>query len=249
MHLEDLAVGVERDLGAGALRLADRLELGGGLAALVPLVVDLAVAAHLDLEPFAQRVDARHADAVQAAGNLVAVVVELAAGVQHGQHDLDGRLLLRRVHVHGNAAAVVVDRHRPVGVDDHLDVLAVAGQRLVDGVVDDLVDAVMQAAHAGVADVHRGALADRVHAVEDRDRFGVVLVTAAPCSGAAVGKLSAFGSTFPTASGTTWVGAFGDSCDSDLSVIFCCFDMRNQPSNDVGKCIRVSLSTRKWFIV
>ena len=52
--------------------------------------------------------------------------------------------------------------------------VAVAGQRLVDGVVDDLVDQVVQAALAGGADVHAGALADRVETLEDGDRAGVV---------------------------------------------------------------------------
>ena len=52
-----------------------------GLALLVILPPDLAVAADLGLEPLRQRVDDRHADAVQAAGDLVGVVVELAAGV------------------------------------------------------------------------------------------------------------------------------------------------------------------------
>jgi hypothetical protein len=51
------------------------------------------------------------ADAVQAAGDLVAVVVELAAGVQDGEHDL-GRRTAALVHVHRNAAAVVDDRDR-----------------------------------------------------------------------------------------------------------------------------------------
>ena len=49
--------------------------------------------------------------------------------------------------------------------------VAVAGQRLVDGVVDDLVDEVVQAALTGGADVHAGALADGVETLEDGDRL------------------------------------------------------------------------------
>jgi two-component system cell cycle sensor histidine kinase/response regulator CckA len=70
-----------------------------------------------------------------------------------------------------DAAAVVDDRDRVVGVergDD--DVVAVAGQRLVDGVVDDLEHHVVQAgAVVGVADVHAGPLAHRLQALEDLD--------------------------------------------------------------------------------
>ena len=52
----------------------------------------------------------------------------------------------------------------------------VAGQRLVDGVVDDFVDHVMQAGDViGVADVHARALADGVEAFENFDVFGGVV--------------------------------------------------------------------------
>ena len=54
------------------------------------------------------------------------------------------------------------------------DLGAEAGERLVDGVVDDLVDEVVQAHHAGRADVHARALADRLEALEDGDVLRVV---------------------------------------------------------------------------
>ena len=171
-------VGPERDLGAAALsscRSTSRSAMRG--AALVALLVHLAVAPDLELEPLGQRVDHRHADAVQAAGDLVAVVVELAAGVQHGQHDL-GRRLAALVQIDRNAAAVVDDRDRVVDVDRDVDLVAVAGQRLVDRVVDDLVDEVVQAGRAGRPDVHRGPLADRLEALEDLDLVGAVVVDA-----------------------------------------------------------------------
>ena len=123
------------------------LEVGDRSAALVALLVDLAVAPDLEVEPLGQRVDDRHADAVQAARHLVAVVVELAAGVQHGQHDFGGRLAAL-VPVDGNAAAVVDDGDRVVDVDRDVDLIAEAGQRLVDRVVDDLVDEMVQSRRA-----------------------------------------------------------------------------------------------------
>ena len=54
-----------------------------------------------------------------------------------------------------------------------------AGQNLVDGVVDDLVDHVVQArAVVGVADVHAGPLADRVEPLQHLDAVGAVVVGA-----------------------------------------------------------------------
>ena len=54
------------------------------------------------------------------------------------------------------------------------DPVAVPGQRLVDGVVDDLADQVVQTALTGGPDVHTGALADRVEPFEHLDRARVV---------------------------------------------------------------------------
>ena len=89
-------------------------------AALVGLLVDLLVAPDLQLEPLRQRVDHRDADAVQAARDLVAVVVELAASVQHREHDF-GRRLAALVHDRRGCRAVVDNRDRVVDVDRDVD--------------------------------------------------------------------------------------------------------------------------------
>ena len=63
----------------------------------------------------------------------------------------------------------------PSGIERDGHRRGVPGERLVDRVVDDLVDHVMQArAVIGVADIHAGPLAHRVEAFEDLDRLGVV---------------------------------------------------------------------------
>src|SRR5207247_10457716 len=138
----------------------------------------LAFPANLDLEPLAERVHDGDADTVQAAGDLVGGVLELAAGVQHRQHDLGRRLAALLVGVDRNAATVVSDGAGAVGVQDDLDVVAIAGQRLVDGVVDRLVHEVVQAVGARVADVHRRALADGLEPLEDLDVAGGVVLGA-----------------------------------------------------------------------
>ena len=83
------------------------------------------------------------------------------------------------VDVGRDAAAVVAHRAGAVGIERHGDFGGVAGQRLVDRVVDDLVDHVVQAgAVVGVADVHARPLAHRIEALEDLDRLGVVVGSA-----------------------------------------------------------------------
>jgi hypothetical protein len=103
----------------------------------------LAVAPDFQIETLRQRVHDRHADAVQAAGDLVGRVLELAAGMQHCEHDLGGRLAAL-VPIDRNPAAVIDDRDRVVDVDRDVDLIAEPGQRFVDRVVHDLVDEMMQ---------------------------------------------------------------------------------------------------------
>ena len=71
-----------------------------------------------------------------------------------------------------------IDGDRAVDVDRDVDLIAEAGQRLVDRVVDDLVDQVMQAGGPGRADVHRRPLADGLEPFEDLDLVGAVVVVA-----------------------------------------------------------------------
>ena len=175
--LENLVVGEEGDLRSGTLCLADILDLRHGLAAFVALVVDATPAAHFDLHPFAQRVHTGHAYAMEAARDLVAVVVKLAARVKDRHHDFQRRLLLRRVDVHGDATSVVDDRDRTVRIEDNLDVAAVSRQRLVHAVVDHLEYAVVKTPGPGIADVHGRAFSHGIHAPQHGDRLRIVRAT------------------------------------------------------------------------
>ncbi len=144
-RVEVLRIGPEAHAGAG-VALADRADhfqvggleaVGEGHAVLVAVTLDL------DLDLVGQGVDHRDAHAVQAAGELVVLVGELAAGVQLGEDQLDAGDAFFRVDVHRHAAAVVDHFQRVVGVEDHLDGLGVAGQRFVDAVVDDFLGQVV----------------------------------------------------------------------------------------------------------
>jgi hypothetical protein len=55
-----------------------------------------------------------------------------------------------------------------------LDLGAITSERLIDCVIDDLIDKVVEAAFTGRADVHSWALADCLKPLEDGDRRGVV---------------------------------------------------------------------------
>jgi hypothetical protein len=64
---------------------------------------------------------------------------------------------------------------------------AVTSERLIDCVIDDLIDEVVEAAFTGRADIHTRALADRLEALEDGDRRGVIALLLL-CHLASVGK-------------------------------------------------------------
>jgi hypothetical protein len=108
-------------------------------------------------------------------------MVELAAGVQHGHHDL-GRAHSALVHVHGDAATIVPDAATAVRAQNDEDVLAVARQVLVDRVVDAFPYQVMQRrAVVDVPDVHAGTFAHGLETFEHRDVFGTVACRGCCC--------------------------------------------------------------------
>jgi hypothetical protein len=88
------------------------------------------------------------------------------------------------VLIDGNAAAVVDDGDRAVDVDRDVDLIAEAGQRFVDRVVDDFVDEVVQPAGRSTRCTSPAACG-RLRALEDLDLVGAV-VFAAPLAAVAV---------------------------------------------------------------
>ena len=168
---EDLRVGLEADARAAAVvDIADFLQPALGRAAREDLAIELAPARHLDLKRFRQRIDHRHADAVQAAGGVVDPGVELSAGVEGGHDHLQRRLVLELgMRIDRNAAAVVGDGDEPVGFDLDLDPARVTGDRLVHAVVDDLGEEMVQALLVGAADIHARPPAHRLQPLQHLD--------------------------------------------------------------------------------
>ncbi len=133
--------GLKVTLVPGALScLAGTDQRSFGLAGRVLLRPRVAFAPDLEIQLFGEGIHAAHADAMQAAGDFVAVGIEFAAGVEFGHDDLSGGDAFLLVDADRNAAAVIFHGHRVIIADDHLDMGGIAGERFVDGIVDDLVD-------------------------------------------------------------------------------------------------------------
>ena len=97
--------------------------------------------------------------------------------MENGEHDFDGRFLLRFVHVHRNAATVINDSNRIANMDDDVNVFAVPGQCFVNGVIHDLVHEMVQPALAGIANVHRRTFAHRLDAFQFLDLVGGIFLS------------------------------------------------------------------------
>ncbi len=176
-HGEGLAARHEGDARAGlGGRVADRLERRLRHPVGEAHEMLLAVAPDGEIELGGERIDDRDADAMQAARHLVGVLVELSAGMELRHDDFGGRDAFAFVDLGRDAAPIVLDSDRAVGVQGDGDLVAEARERLVDRVVHDLVDHVMQTrAVIGVADIHARPLAHGVEALQHFDQFRAVL--------------------------------------------------------------------------
>ena len=171
---KDGRVGHKSNVKAVIFRLSLVAEGTGYRAALKALGVAAAIVAVVDLDPFGQRVDDRRADAVQSSRELIAVAAELTAGVKNGIDHLQGRNAHLGMDAAGDTAAIVTNRYRAVGMEGHLNAVTASGQRLVDRVVDDLVNQMMQAAYRRRADVHTGSLSDSLKALKYLDLIFII---------------------------------------------------------------------------
>ena len=112
---------------------------------------------------------------MQTAGNGIAASAELSASVQNSQDHLDGGLALCGVHRHRHSTPVIDDSHASIGEDRHLNMRAVSGHCLVDGVVDDFLNEVVETAFRGRTDIHARSLANCFETLEYRNIPGIVM--------------------------------------------------------------------------
>ena len=97
---------------------------------------------------------------MESARHFVSAAAKFSAGVQHGVHHFKC-IFSGGVFTNWNAATIVGDSDGIIFVDAHKNARCMPGHRFVNGVVNDFVDKVMQAALIGRADVHAGTLANR----------------------------------------------------------------------------------------
>ena len=117
---------------------------------------------------------------MEAAGDLVCVVIEFAARMHLGEDDLnrgaavDGGVLM--LHwVKGHASTVIADSAGSIDAKLHHNLGSKSRHHLVDCVVYTFIDKVVEGVKACATDVHTGALTDSLKAFKNLNRLtGVV---------------------------------------------------------------------------
>ena len=178
---EDRGVGMEGDDGAGIVAGADHLDGTEGLALGIPLLEHLALAVHLGDQEVGKGVDAGDTHAVQTAGNLVAVLGELAAGMEDGKDHLQCGAMLLGMHARGDASSVILYTYGIVFFDGDVDPVAETCHGFVDTVVDHFVHQVMKASLRNVSDIHRRPFPHCLKPFQDLDAVSGILLFRHSC--------------------------------------------------------------------
>ncbi len=142
--VEHLRVGLEADGRAALFRRAELFYMLGYIAAGELHAVALSVLAYLDLQPFRQRVHNGRAHAVQTAGHLVSAAAELAARMQHREHDLQRAFPRLLLNIDRDAASVILHADNVAFFYRHFYMRAESRERFVDGVIHNFIHKVVK---------------------------------------------------------------------------------------------------------
>ena len=142
--LKDFGIRVEGLRRSGFSGFFTTNQFGNGVAAVSkghPPYVSLP--ANLRINTRGQGIHNRNTHTVKTTGNRVTATAELTARVQDGHNDLDCWLVLSRVLINGNTASVIDNANAAIGQDRDLNVVCVASQGFVNGVIYNLIHQVM----------------------------------------------------------------------------------------------------------
>jgi len=100
--------------------------------------------------------------------------------VQYGIDQLERCLVLVWLPPRRNARSIVYHLDTAITIQRHRDVVARASQGLIDGIIDHLVDQVVQCLDTGATHVHAGPTPDRFQPFQNLDLLRTILTLAHP---------------------------------------------------------------------
>ena len=175
---EDGRVWFERDDGTRVFTSADSFQIRYSHASLKSLFVNRAVAMNFNVHPLGYSVDGRDAYAVQTAAHLVGAVVKFSSCVKFGHDHLGSRNPELVVLINRDAAAVISDGERMIGMKDDFNGVVVPCQVLINGIVNNLPDTMVKGgAVVRVTQVHPGSFSNGFKAFQHLNTTSVVIFT------------------------------------------------------------------------
>ena len=134
--LKDGRIWIESNRGTMFTRWAgSNFKLHGGLTSIELDVMSLAISVNLSGHVRRKSVHNRWANAVKTWWHLIATVAKFTAGVEHGEHRLESRLLSLGVDINWDTTAVIVDTDATVLQDSYIYLVSKTSDSFIDGVI------------------------------------------------------------------------------------------------------------------
>ena len=171
--------GVRRELQAGTgVALAygiNHFQLGGFVTVgeRHPMHLTIPLDGHFQMR--GQGIDHGNTHTVQTTGEVVVALGEFTTGVQPGKDKLHPGQSFFLVQIDRHAPTVVLHTQGIVAVQHHINPPGVAGEGLVNAVINDFLGQVVGPRRVGI---HPRALAHRIKTAQDFNGIGVVLLLA-----------------------------------------------------------------------
>ena len=147
------------------------------LAPLIALLVNISIQINLNLQPLGEGVYNGCANAVEAAGYLVAAVAELSACVKDGKHHLNRGQTRFFLYANRASAAVVDYGDGIVLLDGHFNGITISRQCLVHRIIYNLIYQMMKTSGACTADVHARPFSDGLKPLQNLNLICSVLLS------------------------------------------------------------------------
>ncbi len=178
-HFKDLFVRKKADRSPGQTRLTgtDHLQRITYLSPFVPLSVELSLAADRNLQPFGKRIDDRSSHSMESAGYLISSAAEFSARVQDCEYHLHCRLSRFMIDPGWDPSPVIFHCDGIICMNRHLDVSAVPGKRLINGIIHDLIYQMMKSFDGYIINVHAGSFPDRFESLQNLDLVRTIFYT------------------------------------------------------------------------
>ena len=125
-----------------------------------------------NLKPAGKSIDNRCSNSMKTTGNLVSPAAEFAARVKNGIDHLHCSHAGFVIDSDRNSASIVRYRNTVPRIDENLNMRAVSGKGLINGIIYDLIDQMMKSSGGRGSNVHAGTLANCLKSLKNLNVIG-----------------------------------------------------------------------------